>query len=144
MSRDLSRWVADADSLLELQRATPNVVSDMPSDVLIKLLTFRVEFLDEELSETRRAMSERDGDGLVDGLIDLCVIAIGTLRMFGVDADEAWRRVHAANMAKEVGVNPRRANPFGLPDLIKPTGWAAPSHADNAGFFQRVLEGGSR
>ena len=53
---------------------------------------------------------------MIDGLIDLCVIAIGTLDIAGVDADKAWEEVLEANMAKEVGIKPGRPNPLGLPD----------------------------
>ncbi len=41
-------------------------------------------------------------------------------------------------MAKERGIKPERPNPLGLPDLIKPAGWVAPSHADNHGLLTEV------
>ena len=71
----------------------------------------------------------------MDGLIDLCVFAVGTLDVFNVDANDAWDRVYQANIAKDVGVKEGRPNPFGLPDLIKPAGWKAPSHDGNHGDF---------
>ena len=46
---------------------------------LRKFLEFRVAFLEEELTETRKALAEGDPEEIVDGLIDLCVVAIGTL-----------------------------------------------------------------
>ena len=76
---------------------------------------------------------------IVDGLIDLCVFAIGTLDVFGVDADEAWNQVLSANMAKEPGVKPGRPNPFGLPDLLKPNGWIGPDHEGNHGDFPNAV-----
>ena len=48
--------------------------------------------------------------------------------LLGIDAHKAWHEVHKANMSKEVGVKESRPNPLGLPDLIKPEGWKAPSH----------------
>lgn len=98
-------------------------------------LKFRIDFLEEELNETRKAFKENDAEEVVDGLIDLCVVAIGTLDAFGVNAHEAWDRVHRANMTKEVGVKKERPNPLGLPDLVKPEGWTAPSHEGNYGFL---------
>jgi len=80
----------------------------------------------------------KDADEIVDGLIDLCVVAIGTLDAFGVDAHTAWDRVHKANMSKEVGVKESRPNPLGLPDLIKPEGWEAPTHVDNLGKLNDI------
>ena len=101
---------------------------------LQKFLDFRLSFLQEELDETRAAATiDKNPPEIVDGLIDLCVVAIGTLDAFGVDAYEAWDRVHNANMAKEVGVKESRPNPLGLPDLVKPKGWKAPEHYDNTG-----------
>jgi len=104
------------------------------TELMQKFLDFRLKFLEEELNETRAAGTyDRNAAEVVDGLIDLCVVAIGTMDAFGVDAHEAWDRVHAANMAKEPGVKESRPNPLGLPDLIKPEGWKGPEHHDNTG-----------
>ena len=100
-------------------------------DNLRKYLEFRVDFLQEELNETEAALVNMDAEEIVDGLIDLCVVAIGTLDAFGVDAHKAWDVVLKANMSKEVGVKESRPNPLGLPDLVKPDDWKAPSHEDN-------------
>jgi len=102
---------------------------------LEQLLHFRVAFLKEEFDETFKATGEKDAEVIVDGLIDLCVVAIGTLDVMGIDADEAWYNVHKANMAKEVGVKESRPNPLGLPDLVKPEGWKAPDHTGNHGLL---------
>ena len=101
--------------------------------LLRDFLKFRLEFLIEELGETLEASANDDPEELVDGHIDICVIAIGTLLAFGVDAEKAWDVVHKANMAKEVGTKPERPNPLGLPDLMKPEGWENPSHNGNHG-----------
>ena len=102
---------------------------------LEQLLHFRVAFLKEEFDETFKATGEKDAEEIVDGLIDLCVVAIGTLDLMGVDAEKAWNMVFNANMAKEVGVKESRPNPLGLPDLIKPEGWTAPDHTGNHGLL---------
>jgi predicted HAD superfamily Cof-like phosphohydrolase len=107
---------------------------------LKKYLEFRIKFLQEELNETKKALKEGDPEEIVDGLIDLCVVAIGTLDAFGVDRKEAWNEVHKANMKKKVGVKESRPNPLGLPDLIKPEGWTAPSHKDNHGLLDYVFD----
>ena len=107
-------------------------------DKLEQLLHFRVAFLKEEFDETFKATGEKDAEEIVDGLIDLCVVAIGTLDAFGIDANKAWNEVHKANMSKEVGVKESRPNPLGLPDLIKPEGWKAPSHTGNHGKFNNI------
>lgn len=109
-------------------------------ELMQKFLDFRLKFLEEELNETKAAAQyDRNASEVVDGLIDLCVIAIGTLDAFNVDAQKAWEAVHAANMAKEVGVKESRPNPLGLPDLIKPEGWKGPEHHDNTGYLGNAV-----
>jgi len=108
------------------------------TDNLRKYLEFRIDFLQEELSETEAALVNMDAEEIVDGLIDLCVVAIGTLDAFGVDPYKAWDEVLKANLAKEVGVKPSRPNPLGLPDLIKPEDWEGPDHSNNHGKLNNI------
>ena len=105
-------------------------------ELMAKYLRFRLKMCMEEMNETiDAAVFDKKPEEVVDGLIDLCVFAIGTLDVFGVDASVAWDEVYEANMSKKPGVKPGRPNPFGLPDLIKPSGWTAPSHKSNHGNF---------
>ncbi len=97
----------------------------------LKFLQFRTDFLQEELNELKDNMN--NPEEIVDALIDLCVVAIGTLDAYGIDSHRAWDEVLRANMAKQVGVKQGRPNPLGLPDLMKPAGWEGPSHAGNHG-----------
>ena len=108
-------------------------------DKMEKFLKFRIEFLKEEMNETEEAFNNKDPEEIVDGLIYLCVIAIGTMNAFNVDPYKAWDRVFEANMTKEVGIKPGRPNPLGLPDLIKPKGWKGPHHNDNLGVLPYAL-----
>ena len=106
-----------------------------------EFIKFLFNFLQEEVNEGVEAISEKDGDGVIDALIDLIVVAGDTLITLGVDFDKAWKSVLKANMAKTVGVKEGRPNPLGLPDLIKDlTIWVASSHVDNLGDFQRALD----
>ena len=109
-------------------------------ELMRKYLRFRLKMCMEEMNETiDAAIFDQDAEETVDGRIDLCVFAIGTLDVFGVDANEAWDRVYKANMDKSPGVKPGRPNPFGLPDLIKPEGWTAPNHEGNHGSISLAL-----
>ena len=101
-------------------------------------LDFRIKFIREELMETEAAFTNDDAEEIVDGLIDICVVAIGTLDAFGVDPHKAWDEVLKANLKKTIGIKPERPNPLGLPDLIKPEGWEAPSHEGNHGKFNNI------
>ena len=109
-------------------------------ELMRKYITFRLLMCQEELSETMAAVNNGDAEEIVDGLIDLCVFAIGTLDVFGVDANKAWNEIYEANMAKSPGVKPGRPNPFGLPDLLKPSGWEPPSHEGNHGDFNVAID----
>ena len=98
-------------------------------------LKFRAKFLEEELTELNNAIYYVDNEEVVDALIDLCVVAIGTLDSFQVDGHKAWNEVLKANMNKQVGVKEGRPNPLGLPDLTKPEDWEAPDHSGNYGIL---------
>tara|TARA_B100000902_G_scaffold378470_1_gene411754 strand:+ start:573 stop:986 length:414 start_codon:yes stop_codon:yes gene_type:complete len=98
-------------------------------------LNFRLGMCQEEMGESLEAFKAGNPEEVVDGLIDLCVFAIGTLDVFGVDANKAWDEIYKANMAKKPGVKEGRPNPFGLPDLLKPEGWEGPSHENNHGYI---------
>jgi len=104
-----------------------------------KYLMFRMLMIGEEYQETLAAINNSDAEEVVDGLIDMCVFAIGTLDVMGVDANKAWSKVYNANMAKEPGVKPGRPNRFGLPDLLKPAGWTPPSHEGNHGDLPSIV-----
>ena len=131
MSKD---WVKDINEM-QAKYKTHDWMQTADVNQLKAFLRFRVDFLEEELTETRNAQKVIDSEEIVDGLVDLCVVAIGTLDAFGVDPYKAWDAVLEANMAKEPGVKEGRPNPLGLPDLMKPEGWTAPSHEGNHGIL---------
>ena len=131
MSKD---WVKDINEM-QAKYKTHDWMQTADVNQLKAFLRFRVDFLEEELTETRNAQKVIDSEEIVDGLVDLCVVAIGTLDAFGVDPYKAWDAVLEANMAKEPGVKVGRPNPLGLPDLMKPEGWTAPSHEGNHGIL---------
>ena len=108
-------------------------------DLMATYLKFRLSMCQEELTETLDAFENKDPEESVDGLIDMCVFAIGTLDVFGVDANKAWDAIYEANMSKEPGIKPGRPNPFGLPDLMKPADWQGPDHEGNHGDFANAL-----
>ena len=82
----------------------------------------RIEFLDEELLEFRRAVEVQDLSEQADALIDLVYVAIGTADMLGLPWDELWADVQRANMAKERGTTKRGH----AVDVTKPKGWIPP------------------
>lgn len=136
-------WVNDIAEMHEKFGVNP-VIRTLDKEQLKTFLQFRIDFLKEELQEMDDALNDPSfskdrADETVDALIDLSVVAIGTLNAFDVNSDEAWRRVHEKNMQKNAGVNANRPNPLGLPDLIKPEGWTPPTHVDNVGLLSKVF-----
>jgi len=128
-------WPADMMAMHK-KYGVNEVVREFDKEKLQKFLEFRANFLQEELDELKNATN---ADDVVDALIDLCVVAIGTLDAYDVNPYTAWNRVYEKNMEKEVGIKASRPNPLGLPDLIKPEGWTAPTHADNVGLLSKVF-----
>lgn len=130
-----TNWVHDIEYMHRKFGVNP-IVREFNKEKLKAFLEFRIKFLQEELDEMKKA---DNADDVVDALIDLCVVAIGTLNAFDVDSEKAWTAVYEANIIKQVGVKESRPNPLGLPDLIKPEGWTAPSHADNVGLLEPIF-----
>lgn len=131
-------WVADIQEM-HAKFGVNRVVSTLSDAQLRDYLKFRLDMVQEEVTEAHTAFTNKDADGVVDALIDAIVFAIGTLDAFEVDAYEAWARVHEANMVKTPGIKPERPNKYGFPDLIKPEGWTAPTHHDNVGIIPRAF-----
>jgi len=130
-------WFHDMKVMHQKYGVNKWMQAELQSDIdwrkINKFMQFRIGMMQEELDETKSAFENKNAEEMVDGIIDLCVFAIGTLEVFGVNAEKAWDEVYKANMSKEVGVKEGRPNPLGLPDLIKPKGWKGPSHEGNHG-----------
>ena len=132
-----NNWFEDMKAMHRKYGVNKWMQAELQSDVdwrkINKFMEFRIGMMQEELNETKKAYQDKNEEEIVDGIIDLCVFAIGTLEVFGVDANKAWDEVYKANMSKEVGIKEGRPNPLGLPDLVKPKGWKGPEHKDNHG-----------
>ncbi len=99
--------------------------SGPPRDLPADFAAFRLGFIFEELDELIVAETKAD---VLDALVDLVYVVMGTAYLQGFDFQAAWDRVHAANMAKVRGPSDR--SEF---DIIKPEGWTAPDLSDLAG-----------
>jgi predicted HAD superfamily Cof-like phosphohydrolase len=104
-------------------------------DKLSDFLKFRVSLLQEEMRESIQALESDNNEEFVDAMVDIVVVALGNLHIFGVDTQKAWDEVNRANLSKEIGIKESRPNPLGLPDMIKPTGWQGPDHSGNTGVL---------
>lgn len=121
---DLFQDVVDFHKKFGVQYEGPP--RDLPEDVR----PFRDARLFEEVREIRDALDMRQLPEQLDGYVDIIYIILGTCHLHGWDFNEAWRRVHAANMSKE---RASKANPGKYKttqDIVKPTGWTPPVMTD--------------
>jgi predicted HAD superfamily Cof-like phosphohydrolase len=107
---------------------------------------FRVARLQEEVDEYKaalvlldRAVELQDRSRIVaaleatlDALVDTVYIALGNAHLHGFDFNEAFARVHRANMAKvRAGDGYLHLSKYDNEnDVVKPPGWEAPTHED--------------
>lgn len=128
------------------------LVSDMkPKELDNETALFRIGFMVEEIAEYAQAAgytsiarslntlhesikdnnrwvvnrneSGRDLEMQFDSLIDLVYVALGTCYLQGIDFDEGWRRVHAANMRKVRAKTADESKRGTTLDVVKPVGW---------------------
>ena len=91
---------------------------------------FRVAAFREEVQEYEDAGTLEEA---LDALVDLMVFALGAVERHGfMKFQEAFARVMTANMAKEVGNNPEKAEGRASwqADLVKPDGWMSADLSD--------------
>jgi predicted HAD superfamily Cof-like phosphohydrolase len=108
-------------------------VRPLPED----LITFRNKRAFDEVEEIVHAEATDDLPMVLDGIIDTIYILLGTAHLHGFTPEkinEAWRRVHVANMAKQLATS-ETGSPHGElgirnGDIIKPPGWKAPDLSD--------------
>jgi predicted HAD superfamily Cof-like phosphohydrolase len=102
-----------------------------PRPLEVDLRGFRVNFMHEELTEYIKACFDRDLEKQLDALVDLIYVAAGTAYLQGFDLDEAFRRVHLANMRKVKATSDEQSTRGnGKFDIIKPPGWTPPDLSD--------------
>tara|TARA_R110000822_G_scaffold65559_3_gene160416 strand:- start:972 stop:1379 length:408 start_codon:yes stop_codon:yes gene_type:complete len=107
--------------------------------LLQKFLKFRLDFIKEELDETFDAYFNRDDVKVLDGLIDILVVTLGTLDVFKCDTPKAWENIHNSNMSKTPGVNLTRPNNFSLPDMAKGKDFKKPDIKNYTGLLKQIL-----
>ena len=87
------------------------------------LLEFRINFMDEELSEYIRASEDSRMTDQLDALVDLIYVALGTAYLQGFNFNEAFKRVHEANMNKVRAPSTKESLRNSEYDVVKPKDW---------------------
>jgi predicted HAD superfamily Cof-like phosphohydrolase len=83
-----------------------------------------------ELIQENAAPQNIPLDKQLDALVDLVYVALGTAYLQGFNFNEAWRRVHEANMKKVRALRAVDSARGSTYDVIKPDGWQAPDLSD--------------
>lgn len=91
-------------------------------------LAFRLKFLAEELQEINIAAGDGDLPGILDGLVDLVYVAIGTAYDLNLNFAKAWENVQAANLMKVKASEKNPSKRGHSNDIVKPANWQAPNH----------------
>lgn len=98
----------------------------LPDDVI----KYRLSFIEEELEELRKAYADQNPEEILDALVDIVYVCLGTSYFHGFDFDEAFARVHRANLSKQRATDPSQSKRGSQLDLVKPPGWVKPNLAD--------------
>lgn len=108
-------------------------VQDTPGFLDKHLFHVREYFMAEELDEYVRAHDDKNLPEVLDGLIDLLYVVVGTMIFHGWTPEqmaEAFRRVHEANMKKVRVLTESESKRGTLYDAKKPEGWQPPDLED--------------
>ena len=133
-------------------------IADRPGLVPQARMKLRMDLLDEEYCEYRRAALTGDLTEIADALADMIYIIIGTALEYGIPLEEVWDAVQASNLNKagkcetcdswgvdneyqvceECGGNGFLVLKRADGKVIKPEGWQAP---DIQGILARYING---
>lgn len=101
-----------------------------PRELPPAISEFRMQLLLEEVREYVEAVNDRDLEKQLDSLVDLVYVAIGAACLHGFNFDEAFKRVHEANMRKKRSVGTVLNGRGSAYDVVKPEGWEPPFLTD--------------
>ena len=71
--------------------------AEFPSE---KIQDLRVSLIDEELSELKEAIENKDIKEVADSLTDILYVTYGAGHAFGIDLDKCFDEVQRSNMSK--------------------------------------------
>ncbi len=103
-------------------------VRELPASVA----SLRKKLLLEELTELVTAIDAGDFEEILDALVDAQYVLAGTINQCGMRDvfDEAFMRVHRANMQKTIAPSRHESKRDSPHDIVKPEGWKKPDLSD--------------
>lgn len=129
--------VAEFNKKFDLPDGTVDLIG-LNANSMSEILQYRIAFLKEELDETIIAAKDHDKVKFIDGLLDLCYVAIGTAYFAGVSPEQlqrCWDIIHTTNMSKIRATSSGDSNRGSPWDLVKPEGFIPPDI-----FIREVLD----
>jgi predicted HAD superfamily Cof-like phosphohydrolase len=90
------------EAVTEFHKTFGHPIGSRKNEPDLKLTILRYNLLQEEVTELATALMNRDGEEVLDALVDIQYILSGTVVAFGLQQmfDEAFEEVHASNMSK--------------------------------------------
>ncbi len=84
----------------EFMKTFGQEIKDKPSLSTEKINQLRINLIQEELSELKEAMENKDLLEVADALTDLLYVTYGAGHAFGIDLDKCFDEVQNSNMSK--------------------------------------------
>ena len=73
------------------------VKASFPSE---KIVSLRIDLINEELLELKQAVQKQDLKEVADALTDILYVTYGAGHAFGIDLDKCFKEVQSSNMSK--------------------------------------------
>lgn len=124
-------WYRD---VVQFHRACGLPVSPKPGMLTEDRQEMRMALIYEETKELEIALAKEDVPEVADALADLIYVAIGMAIEMGIDLNEVWRVVQAANISKASG--PKREDG----KQLKPEGWKPPNVEAEIAYQGSIVE----
>lgn len=125
----VNKWQLDVNAFMSVSgQERPSTVNfegwpaDLRCDLLMEEMLEILVAVDERKKAETPAEKEKAEADIVDGLVDLIYVAIGTASAAGVNLSPFWDEVHAANMRKFINGVVKNASG----KVLKPEGWVGP------------------
>lgn len=109
----------------------PSTPTEMPASIA----SLRKKLVLEEATELVLAIDRGELDEQLDACVDLIYVVIGTAIALGMThvLEEAFDRVHRANMQKTLAPSRHASKRDSAHDIVKPDGWQKPVLTDLVG-----------
>ncbi len=116
----MANWQGD---VLKFHKKFGCHIEETPTIPDEKTQELRKSLIKEEVSETIKAIDEKNLELIADGIVDTIVVLLGTAVSYGIDIEPIWDEVHKTNMAKSGGGTREDGK------ILKPKNWQPPNIA---------------